>query len=59
MRRQVLPAFLGGERAFLVLAVGGVRGGVGTALVILQGQIAVRVRLYAGGGGAEQRLTSL
>lgn len=41
--RQAFPAFLPGERPLFVLAVGGVSGGVGAALVVLQGQVAVRV----------------
>lgn len=40
---QVFPAFLWGKGPLHVLAVRRVRGGVGAALVVLQGQIAVRV----------------
>lgn len=43
VRRHVFPAFPRGEWPLLVLAVGGVCGGVGAALVILQRQVAVRV----------------
>lgn len=43
VRRQVFPAFIWGEWSLLILAVRGVRGGVGTALVVLQRQVAVRV----------------
>lgn len=42
--RQTLPALLTGQGPPLfVLAVRGVGGGVGAALVVLQGQVAVRV----------------
>lgn len=41
--RQVFPAFLWGKGTLHILAVRGVRGGVGAALVVLQRQIAVRV----------------
>lgn len=40
---QIFPAFLWREGALLILAVRGVSGSVGAALVVLQRQVAVRV----------------